>query len=289
MKQARALIPALALLPVSLQAIEPAPCSPETHRSWAAYRQAVVKAEPGTPLYVPHPYPTSDKQVLTDFRFVYFRMFGSDAPSELPPAEAPVLAGLRANTLRLTVTRVENWSPTRCGDVERQWDFVVRVFTLDGSELGRYALGQNGLFAQASVPAPSLPPEALARWRSEFSTVAEADAHARRVYGVAVAGSKLVSVAGDGDLWCESTHPCAALSGGNRSFLMGRPVPWKAADLPLQLYELRGDRPRFSAAELRSPDARTAAMRTLDEGERLVALAGDEIWVASPVEPIAPK
>jgi hypothetical protein len=283
MKRIPALIAALLFLPASLYAIEPTPCGPATRKAWAEYRLAVSKAKPGTPLYVPRPFPTTDDEVLTDFRFVYFRMFGSDAPDQLPAAEAPVLKGLKTGTLRLTVTRVENWTPTRCGQIERQWDYVIRVFTREGVELGRYALGQSGLFTQASVPAPSLRPDLLRGWRKEFSTTDEVTHNARRFFGVEGSQPRLVSIEGDGDLRCESTHPCAALSAGTRVYLMGRIVPWKSADTPPQLYELRTDKPRFSPTEVASPDGRAAAMRSLGQGERLVSFAADGFMVATPV------
>src|SRR3978361_722174 len=78
-------------------------CPPEVVATWALPDQFLRDAKPGSPLYLPKPFPKSREEVLADYVYEFQRLL-KDTPAEsLPKGAAGVLEGLRRKTLRYDV------------------------------------------------------------------------------------------------------------------------------------------------------------------------------------------
>jgi len=132
----------------SLHAWTLEPCSsqgPEA-QSRAAYRRALESAAPGTALYTPHLFPTSNADVIEDFVYYHRNAFSDTPLAAMPAPDRHFFELLDAGKIRLEVFQVENWDLLRCGPrKERAFYYIVRAFDrTTGDEVLRASVEDNG-------------------------------------------------------------------------------------------------------------------------------------------------
>jgi len=123
-------------------------CMPEDQPKYDQFEQAVRTASPGSTVYVPKPYPTTDPQVIQDFLYQYKSLHREAAdPGKLPKGELPLLNGILNGTVTFAVQKAADWTPGRCGKEQRS-DFLYLIEIFDaasGAELSRVTLHASGL------------------------------------------------------------------------------------------------------------------------------------------------
>jgi hypothetical protein len=247
-------------------------CSPEDQLKYAQFEQAVRTASPGSTVYVPKPYPTTDPQVIQDFLYQYKSLHREKAdPKRLPQGELALLNGIRDSTVTFILERVADWTPGHCGK-EQKNDFLylIRVFdAASGAEISRVTLRTSGLWssksnASSSAPfAPLPPPEVATR------QVAAA-------YGIQ--GEDPQHFVSLGSIYCPWSAPCLAFRQGKDTYVFHR------AD---GLFRIAGTEPRFvlkpgEPIEAAHQEGILLALRA-DGTERLFHLGGTTWTIARKV------
>ena len=187
----------------------------EPESTWPRYVRVVRQARPGEGRYVPHPFPTTDAEVLADFRYAYFeRLF--DDQEKVPQEELLIYQGLREGTLELEVARVENWLTTRCiREGPAPFFHVLTVTGAGGRPLSRAALYSSGIFASYAQLSPSLPTSLL-----PLDDVADFLA---RTYGLDLPVTRPQYAAlGGMPNDCGELSPCVVFKSAGRTFVLGR-------------------------------------------------------------------
>ena len=246
-----------------------ADCAPDRAEVWQRSREEMAEAKPGSPIYVPKPFPRSDAEVIEDYLYQYSDIWADTKPAELAPVERRVFEGIEAGALRFEVARVENWTPLRCNtERERKVSYLVRIFDASGAEIARTALEQSGLFV-ATATAPETE-EALA----PLHGLDQAPELVSSRFNVTGAVPQYVETFGT--LRCPVLAPCVALRAGDDVLILRGE----------ELFEIRAAAEFLSLSrELATQEAKEAHLRTLDEArERLVSLGGDAFAVAQKLE-----
>ena len=259
----------LAILFLSLSvpslAWTPAECGPEHAKAWQAHARAVRQAEPGSPLYMPHPYPQTDDQVIEDFRHPYREIWGDDDFSEHPSEAKAIYDGLGNGSLTFQVSRVETWSTMRCGPEKRRaFYFLIRIFDRSSKEeLGRAAVNEDGLLAEWNFRPSEKGSEVVDEWRSVIPMPDAVMKAASQLLGLHGNSPQLVTTSGQ--IYCSVLEPCVAFRGPGAILLVkeGR------------VFKIRDDSPRFSIGKMSRPEARNEVLSTLGQGDqRLVSIGG---------------
>ncbi|MBV8201592.1 MAG: hypothetical protein JOZ15_13305 [Acidobacteria bacterium] len=211
-------------------------CRPEDQAKYAQFEQAVRTASPGSTVYVPNPYPTTEAQVIQDFLYQY-KSFHREAadPKKLPQGELPLLHGILAGTVTFSVQQAADWTPGRCGRKERSYYFyLIRVFDgASGAEISRVTLRQSGLWSSKSnhfsgAPFPPLP-GAGAAMRQVAATY-----H--------LTGDSPQYVISLGSIYCPWSEPCLAFRQGNDAYV-SRQSPFSKSTNGL--FKIAGEEPRI--------------------------------------------
>jgi hypothetical protein len=115
--------------------------------AWRDHAVAVRKSPSGSPLYTPHPFPTTNAQIVANFKHVYFERLYAGIPwDKLPAKEQPVYKALKEGRLRFDVVRVENWTLYRCTSKQPdQFYNLLRLFDQTGREVARSVQSSTGL------------------------------------------------------------------------------------------------------------------------------------------------
>jgi len=182
----------------------------------AEYRTQVESAAPDTPLYTPHPYPTTDDQVIEDFLDYHLRAFSQTPVERIPEADRRLLDVVQSGDARYEVFDVSNWTPLRCGDRKSREIFhVIRIFdrTTD-KELARVSVDDAGHVArlrhkptdQTLAPIPSL---------------AETVASVRARTGLKPVDAEYIATWGTPG--CDEVSPCIALRNAQQAFVTRGP------------------------------------------------------------------
>jgi hypothetical protein len=212
-------------------------CSVEDQSKYDRFEQSVRTAAPGSTVYVPKPYPTTDRQVIADFLYQYKNLHWEKAdPRKLPQGEVRVLDGILESTVTFDVQRVENWNSTRCGREQRSDFFhLLRIFdAASGAEISRVAIHPSGLWAAkqnfySGLPFLQLPnPNEVLRDEVAISYDVSADRGSAQ-YVVYIGG-----------IVCGFTEPCIAFRHGSDAYLFLR-----SKRLPSALFKIAGDEPRY--------------------------------------------
>jgi hypothetical protein len=125
----------------------PFECKVRYEDRWNEFAQAMRKAQQGSQIYAPKPFPRTDTEVVEDFKYGYKQMLKGMTPDEISREEWPLSSALERNTLSFRIIKVENWAPDRCRP-DRQRDFLYALYITDtatGDEVARAFLNQNGL------------------------------------------------------------------------------------------------------------------------------------------------
>jgi hypothetical protein len=257
-----------------------ADCRPEDQPAHDAFAQSVRTASPGSTVYVPKPYPTTDPQVIQDFLYQYKSFHFEQAdPAKLLPGELPLLNGVLNSTVTFTVQKVANWTGARCGREQRRDFFhLIRVFdAASGAELSRATLSPSGLLsaranALSGFPFPPLPEPDVAMQEVVAS------------YGMK--GDSFQYVTTIGPIYCGFTEPCLAFRQGNDAYIFFKHPRFKSA-----LFKIAGAEPRLVLApgeHLESGLARgVIAPRRTDGTERLIHLGANTWTVAREVKALS--
>jgi len=288
-------------------------CKNPTTAEWEAFEKSVRTAKPGTDLYAPYPYPKTDAEIFEDFAYGYRRFYspwnaggdqgivqaawGSLVAScrtlireldELfqPPLVRQAAGSQRAAVRRLRETlgagdaahqviRVVEWSPLYCMPERRlATSFLVRLFDrVDGAEIARGVVGEEGLLRQGSIARPDLgaafdePPSG-----HRLIPLDSAMASAEHVLGARP--TRLQYVSTWGTLECSPIIPCVALKASGSSYLLKGGVLYRL-DFPAQTFSFR---------DFANPFSREAWRARLDKlGEMVVSLGDDVMTAAVPV------
>lgn len=211
-------------------------CRPEDQPKYDQFERAVRTASPGSTVYVPKPYPTTDPQVIQDFLYQYKSLHreGVD-PSKLPKGELPLLNGILDSTVTFTVQKVADWTPGRCGKEQRSdFLYLIQVFdAVSGAEISRVTLRASGLWSSksnysAGAPFIPLPDPGVA-----MQQIAAA---------YAIQGDSPQYVVSTGSIYCPWSAPCLAFrQGGDAYIFHHHPL----SETAIGLFKIAGTEPRF--------------------------------------------
>src|SRR5258708_35157978 len=87
-------------------------CDPSGEPGWQTFEHAMRVAKPGSTVYVPVPFPTTQEQVVQDYLYQY-RSVLKGLPAR-NPYEPRVIGDLGSGRVRYEVLRIENWTISRC-------------------------------------------------------------------------------------------------------------------------------------------------------------------------------
>jgi hypothetical protein len=257
-----------------------ADCGPKQAAAHAAFEEKVRDAKPGSLLYLPHPYPLTQAEVVADFAYQFQEIWRDTALPDVPPDEQRTLSAIADGRLTAELVRVENWGLTRCLPERRRLYFhLLRLFDREtGRELGRAALDDSGLFAQGTHFSGDIAEAQRQLERRKFPRLAEARAQIDAAFRLPVQGAQYVHATGT--IRCDLLSPCVAFKSRGAAFLYG-PILERES-----LYRLDESRPRLSfQRDLATPTKKAAVERTLGAKQRVVSLGGDAFTVVSRVEP----
>lgn len=272
--RSRSILLVVLLLPAPAFAAEPAapwsvaePCPFQQVAAAEQHRRRLLAAEPGSELYLPHPYPDGERQAVEDFLFDYRRtftgldrrlpeparralhradglLFGLRWPfvargEALPGPARHLLALLNGGFSHARHHRVADWTPRHCGgEPEPRFRHLVRLFRGD-VELLRAALAPSGRLGQVvrydhpahpgqPPPLPDRPRDAVGVHLAELAS------------GLGGPPRDFQYVAVVGDLRCPVTAPCVAFRAGSGVYLWwSHPLGHRSG-----LYRLLLHRPR---------------------------------------------
>jgi hypothetical protein len=207
----------LAAVPVSAWNL--VECPPEVVETWAMPDQALRAAKPGSPLYLPKPFPKGREEVLADYVYEFQRLLKDMRATSLPKGAAGVLEGLRQGTLRYDVLRIVNWSPTRCVK-ERRLDAYHLIRVIDGRsglEITRSVLDESGRLGVISSTMEDERGDSLQR---QARRLRPPDEEMRSVASrFKIQGEAPQYVTTFGTLRCPNVTPCLAFRGAGRVYL----------------------------------------------------------------------
>ncbi len=250
-------------------------CPPEVVATWALPDQFLRDAKPGSPLYLPKPFPKSREAVLADYVYEFQRLL-KDTPAEsLPKGAAGVLEGLRTKTLRYDVLRIANWSPTRCGK-ERRLDAYHLIRVLEGRsgrEITRSVLEENG---RLGVVSSTMDDERGDSRELQARRLLPPEEEMRGVVArFKIRGDSPQYVTTFGTLRCPNVTPCLAFRGGGHVYL---------ASYDGELFEVEPNGRRLEMGkDVGSPEKNAPILQAIGRDGRLVSLGGKVFTTARKV------
>lgn len=242
-------------------------CPSEHASERAEFRQRLLSAEPGDQLYLPHPYPKTSRQAVEDFLYAHRQVIDRQG-SHVLSDDARFFETVDSGNARFVVSRVANWSTTRCGARQRtDFYFLLRVFDKkSGEEVTRAAIADSGQVfqfmhrpedrAQADFAMSELP-----KLRVPASLGQPSNAQYVETIGPT--------------LRCPALKPCIAFKSRGRNYLSVRD----------RVYRLETDKPISFREKLSQPEKRAAFLQTLEgRSETVVSLGGDRMAIAIPLD-----
>ena len=184
-----------------------------------SFEKAIAEAAPGSTLFVPRPFPTSDEAIVEDLRWWYERTWADTSERDLPDNERLLHKVLSSRQERYEIHRVANWTPQRCNEIRRRdYFFLVRVFDASGLEIARFPINRYGLVTGYSAVAEDMDPEHLARWRASMPSLQEVQTRLNRDAGAVGTDPQYVWALGP-RAQCRREVPCIALRSSEAVFL----------------------------------------------------------------------
>jgi hypothetical protein len=238
-------------------------CDPSGEPRWRDFENAVRMAKPGSTLYVPKPYPTTDQDVVADYLFQFTALHQkAQDPKNLPPHEDQTLRAIRSGKVSYQVMRVENWTGMRCGwQHKRDFYHLVRAFG-SGIEITRALIADSGhlvtwMNLPASVPGPVEP---SARVLTAATAAAE---QINREFGIEGVDPEYVTTYGTID--CDFVFPCLAFHEHGLSYVVYRH----------EIFEVSPKGPKLMGGkDVGTLAANEKLLPTLNADERLISLGG---------------
>ncbi|MDP9122741.1 MAG: hypothetical protein M3O15_15455 [Acidobacteriota bacterium] len=233
---------------------------------------------PDQQIYVPKPYPKTDREVILDYLFQYKSLHRERAdPKTLPDNELPLLYGILRSTVTFTVQRVENWLPMRCTkDQRRDFFYLIRVLDAgSGSELARVALNPTGLWS-VQTNAASAAVKTGGQAAALLDRLPDPEAAFREVVAsYKIQGGSPQYVTTTGTIYCFRTNPCLAFRQGSDAFIL-----YKGA-----LFQISGSGPRLAdGKDVGTLETSARVLQSLRNDERLVSLGGSAWTLAQEVK-----
>ena len=231
----------------------------------AKFAQAVRRARPGSPVYVPHPYPKTEHAVFANFVEQFREMSFDDEP------ERDLRALLDQQLIRYEVVEVAEWQ-MRCRPIRGTSDrrFLLRLFHVGtGEEVGRMTLHESGLLGTLNFSDDGEPIRLADGHNIESFDEAAA---AARAAGINPKDLQYITLGGG--IACYDAMPCIAFRQGGKVFF------YRSG----KLYELEHEKVRVDAQRFggETPE-RAAAIKMLRPGERFVTLGGLNMTIAKPI------
>src|SRR5436189_777060 len=139
------------------------PCTPDQRAGMVRYYAAVKEASsrPSDTLYVPYPFPMTDRRILIDTVQPLLEALGKQA--NRPAARERFLNAVRAQTVRTSIVRVEDWTYQHCDpEFPVEWYYLTEFYAADtGEVLARAAITNSGMLRGAAYVAPGEHPPSL--------------------------------------------------------------------------------------------------------------------------------
>lgn len=251
-------------------------CPSEVVATWTVPDQLLRDAKPGSPLYLPKPFPKSRDEVLADYVYELQRLLKDTPASALPNGAAEVLEGLRKKNLHYDVLRIVNWSPTRCGK-ERRLDAYHLIRVIDarsGLEITRSVLEENGRLGVISSAMEDERGDSLKR---QATRLRPPDEEMRSVASrFKIRGEAPQYVTTFGTLRCPNVTPCLAFRSAGHVYL---------ASYDGNLFEIDQNGRRFEMGkDVGSPELNEPIVRSIGPEGRLVSLGGKVFTTARRVK-----
>jgi hypothetical protein len=249
------------------------PCGADHKEEWGRFQRELRSAKPGSPVYVPHPFPRKEAQVVENFVYQHTEVWRDTEAEHLPPLEKRLFSAIAEGNVRFEILRVENWTPHRCSPRgRRSFFYLVRVYeTVSGLEITRASLHDDGLlFMLQHRP---LEPE-LSQFPLTFPDLKKGLQRGESVLGPNLSEPQYVATIGA--LRCDPLAPCIAFRHAEGIVLLHR----------RGLYRLEFPRVKLSMRQdLQPPEHRKRLVKELENrGRRLVSLGGDALTTAVAVE-----
>jgi len=248
-------------------------CPPASAAKAHETRHEIVHAAPGSSVFVPHPFPQGEFQVIEDLKYQFLDGWSQHARTDIPGGVRRTVEALEEGTARFEVLEVTEWRPSRCGFVYGQSDFryLVRVRSSStGEELARVSLNDSGLLstfitAEANSSGGELPAiESIDGLREKSAAAAQGT----DFQYVAIAGMSMA---------CGELLPCIAFRRSGRALVAKNE----------HLFALDVARPGVAGVASHDVAAGTprghAAVEILRPGEHLITVGADGFAVATPV------
>ncbi len=194
------------------------------------YQDKVRSAKPGSPLYIPHPFPRTLTEMVSNFKYAYFERLFSGIPLEkLPERERTIFKALKEDRLRVEAVRVEDWTLSRCSKmVPTPYFFLLRFFDPEnGQEVARSTQNFAGIMGMYRQEGKPLELPALSSVASILRTRFGREMRTEQAQYVRVSGLP----------YCDDHSPCIAFKSEARIYLL---------DAGKLLYEVAPDAPRKS-------------------------------------------
>lgn len=255
-------------------------CDPGRAATWANFAAELRAAKPGSPIYVPHPFPEGEAQVVENFLYQQREVWGDLREDKLPSEELRFAQLTRSGQARYEMLQVANWTPLACGPKrKREAYFLLRVFDRrTGIEVSRAAINDDGLLSSLMhLPVG----EVAATNPRRFSSLAEARGQAASVHGLKAEQAQYVT--SFGTLKCPVLAPCVAFRSGPDAYVL------ETRASAFGLYRLELDKPRFSfKSDLSRPERQAQVVQQLaGSGRELISLGGDQLASVAAVLPQA--
>lgn len=254
----------------------PVECSKRHEENWRRFAAAIRRADPGSPIYVPKPFPANHAEVIEDFEHGYISvMRKGDQLQDVPVEERPLFTGIQNRTLRYEIRRVENWSPTRClPEQQDDHNFVLDIYDRGtGKKIARGSVNHSGFLASWQMAT-------LANGEINFiergvRSLEEALAKARSTFGVKGRDAQWVMVWGS--YRCTDVTPCPAFRSQGKTYLL----------FDQDLFEFEASSPAYSRSKATGLHNWARIRREHDyEKERVISVGADHWVVARRVPPL---
>jgi hypothetical protein len=255
-------------------------CPPEKQAALAAYEQQVRQAEPGSPLYLPRPYPETLADLLADLEHTFRQTWRTTPEKQVPAEDQRLLAALAGGKVRAIWQPVVDWTFIRCGSPGNLGlgdPRLVVLFDEQGSLLGRFAFQESGQWSAAEFPQETTAQKAP-RQQDLFGEAAEFAGTWRA--GLGAEPTQAQWVVTHGTVRCPLVAPCLAFQAARRSYIVQRG----------ELFRLVTEGAVLRASEILSSGPRTelanAVLARVEPGKRhLVTVGYDRVVFAELVEP----
>jgi len=256
-----------------------ASCGADNETSWQAFEKAVREAKPGSPIYVPKPFPRDEAEIVEDFVYQLTSILPSSAHDSTTSDEDQVLDSIRSGEARFEILKVTNWTPLRCAEKrKREYYYLLRIYDPETKvEIARAAMNYDGLFEKmqfSNTRTESLP----------LRPMAELQAAARDVstlHAVTLGDAQYITTWGT--LRCDLLDPCVSFRRQNEVYIF-KDLRLYRAHVGGARYSLSRDL-KVSADPVQIQERARILAGMSQRGELLISLGDDTMLAVTAIEP----